>query len=82
MMVTIDRNIPAPNPVRRRQYPWHDLKIGDSFLALPGTYEATFRGKASKYAILLGFRITVSRTAKGLRAWRIAPDSSELAQER
>lgn len=66
--IKISKGIPAPSSRGRRpKYPWHEMKIGDSFLIKNDT---TFMvGNANtRYAPK---RFTSAREKRGIRVWRI-----------
>lgn len=72
----IEKNIPVPNGAGERQgyqhYPWHQMEVGDSFLAPPGRTVRQMKMAAYGWAARHGYpKFTVAQTPGGVRVWRI-----------
>lgn len=71
--IEIESNVPVPPPTRKdaKQYPFADMKIGDSFVVLKKDGGAA-RARAYKYgADHPGFKFTAREVPEGCRIWRI-----------
>ena len=69
-MIAIERAV-AETPRRNRKYPWHEMQVGDSFLA-PCDDIRTISSAACWAQHRTGFRFRCRTTSKGVRVWRIA----------
>ncbi len=68
--IQIDHNVPMPKvKMRLGDYPFKDLKVGDSFLVTTVTRKALYKASA-KAAKLYGAKYTVAEVKGGVRAWR------------
>jgi hypothetical protein len=69
----IEKGIPAPKGKRGRKplYPWTDLKIGESFIALNKTI-LNFRSMATRAGQAYGRKYKVREEKNGVRVWRVA----------
>lgn len=73
MEIKVDKEIPAPfiRIGRVPKYPWHTLKVGESF-AVPEDRDMTsMRSQCSRAGKKLGMRFAVRDTGKQLRVWRV-----------
>ncbi len=69
--MTIDKGIPIPSPKNPLSiYPWHDMAVGDSFLAPPTINERSFRTVVSKINKRSVEHFVVRKMPDGLRVWR------------
>lgn len=70
-VVPIDKDIPMPVTTRGQQYPWKQMEIGDSFLAVVKT--SSNLSKMKKQAELdYGVKFITRTTSEGVRVWRVA----------
>ncbi len=67
----IDKHIPIPPRYARDQYPWAQMKVGDSFF-VEGDAKAIDAAKsAARYrARKAGEKCTMRKKANGVRIWR------------
>jgi hypothetical protein len=66
----IEKGISPPED--KNKYPFHEMQVGDSFVA-PREREESVRTAASKLSITLApKRWTVRRNEDGIRVWRVA----------
>lgn len=72
-MIQVETGIPIPLPATsgRRLYPWHELEVGQSFLATGGTKNSVAAG-ASAFGKKLGRKFRTSKVQGGIRVWRTA----------
>jgi hypothetical protein len=67
----ISKNIPIPEDKMRRQYPYKEMEIGDSFyiedLGLPVVCNNNYR-----YGKKLGMKFIARKEREGVRVWRTA----------
>jgi len=75
MEIKIDEGIPCPYSVRvdGLNYPFRDMRIGDSFLIPEETNPVNVRMAAFQFSRRgnLGWRFTVRKTKQGYRCWRM-----------
>ena len=72
-MVKIEKGIKIPpkrGRKRKYEYPWGDMKVGDSF-EVSGVNETSFRVQVSQAASKWGIKLTTRQSENGLRVWRI-----------
>ena len=70
--VRIERGIPAPSHPGRGnapKYPWHEMKVGDSFLALL-KHRGSISGPMTRAAHRYGHVYTARTVEGGIRVWR------------
>ena len=61
----VDRGIPIPQSKRGPGYPWHEMKVGDSFFVKHRASDLHSLAKDQ------GINITVRYEGAGIRVWRI-----------
>lgn len=71
-MIAIDDDIPAPLPVSsgRRLFPWHELEVGQSFLA-PNRSTHSVASSATVFGRKLGRKFRTAKVEGGIRVWRV-----------
>jgi len=72
-MLPVDSGIPMPPPGKRK-YPWHEMKVGDSFFA-PNKTSAQFAAMINAYTKRnrgkFQGRDVIENNIKGCRVWRL-----------
>lgn len=77
-MIKVESGIPIPNrKPNSRQYPWHDMKPGDSFaVPLDGKdarrVQTNVMSASARWKHLHGWRFTSKTFADHVRVWRIS----------
>lgn len=66
----IDSHIPAPVPSGKRIYPWHELKVGDSFFVRNRT-PAVMAACYAQVQKTTKMRFMARREGFGTRVWRV-----------
>lgn len=68
----IEKGIPVPRNVRKGNYPYSEMEVGDSFFVSNEVASAeAVRNSASLYGRKFGKRFTVSLCSGGVRVWRL-----------
>lgn len=72
-MYTVEHNVELPPSHRHRKskWPFHDMKVGDSFVVADIDRWKYAQACASIYGKRLGRRFTTRQMDDGLRVWRI-----------
>jgi hypothetical protein len=73
MAIKIEKGLRIPDEKlwrHNRQYPFAEMKIGDSF-AVPLVEEAKVRSATSHYAARNGVRFRVIKMKDNLRVWKV-----------
>ena len=73
-MIKIEKKVPLPRSYSTApKYPWKGMKVGDSFLVKESDIanEQSFRATMASNSRRYGYRVTVHKTDKGMRVWRI-----------
>ncbi len=68
--IEIDRGIPIPAP--RFRWPFHSMKVGDSFFVPNEMVVALRQAVKYRHAKKLGDRYTLRSKERGARCWRVA----------
>jgi len=71
-MLTIERNVPAPDWQRREKYPFPNMAVGDSFLLTKAALVKNARSAAWMYSRRHGGRFSCRKVEGGWRIWRVA----------
>jgi hypothetical protein len=77
MTIKIEKGLRIPDEKawrHNRQYPFMEMKIGDSF-AVPLVEEAKVRSAASHYAARHGVRFRVVKMKDSIRVWKVKSDA-------
>lgn len=72
-MITIDKNIPAPQLSGKKKYPLREMEVGDSFFvadraAAYSISACVARYKPKKFTVR---KVEEKKNGKGWRCWRI-----------
>lgn len=57
---------------KKLEYPFRDMKVGDSFLCPPGVPRARAVGASKYWTKKLGYRFSIKTTNDGFRVWRVS----------
>jgi hypothetical protein len=74
--IKIDKNVPRPEKLWWRKYPFAQMKVGDSFF-IPGKLQATVSASAYSFARRRGdgrkfsTANVVHKGVEGVRVWRL-----------
>jgi hypothetical protein len=68
--IKIESNIPAPATIRRRKYPFDEMKVGDSFY-VSGRRPVEIGGSKLMATKRTGFEFACRTEGDGARVWRV-----------
>ena len=69
--VKIDKGIPMPESKNSSKYPWGELEIGDSFLAVGAKTISSLTNSKRGAALRYGMEYITRTTPEGIRVWRV-----------